>query len=230
MIITKTASCPAFGDWAIANKLNIPKSKWSSVKKGDVVLFDFNGNGDSDHVGIVESVGKNTVTTIEGNTGNGSDTNGDGVYRRTRSKSVVNYFVRPEYSGSVTADAVVKAAQAEIGYKEGKNNDNKYGKWYGLNNQPWCMIFVCWCFAHPVNATPTPAVTSGYAKGKTYTVTTTSGLNIRKTASKSAKKLGAVPKGKKVKALDVSGNWIKITYGKITGWICCKEGSNKYVK
>ena len=32
----------------------------------------------------------------------------------------------------------------EIGYKEGKNNDTKYGTWYGLPNQPWCAMFVSW--------------------------------------------------------------------------------------
>jgi hypothetical protein len=37
-------------------------------------------------------------------------------------------------------------AKKEVGYKEGVNNDNKYGVWYGLNHQPWCMIFVVWCF------------------------------------------------------------------------------------
>ena len=42
-------------------------------------------------------------------------------------------------------DKFLKIALAEVGYKEGKNNDNKYGKWYGINNQPWCAIFVSWC-------------------------------------------------------------------------------------
>ena len=38
-------------------------------------------------------------------------------------------------------------AISQIGYTEGKNNSTKYGAWYGLNNQPWCMMFVQWCFA-----------------------------------------------------------------------------------
>jgi cell wall-associated NlpC family hydrolase len=29
---------------------------------------------------------------------------------------------------------------------EGDNNDTKYGKWYGLNNQPWCAMFISWVF------------------------------------------------------------------------------------
>jgi len=43
--------------------------------------------------------------------------------------------------------SVVDIAKAEIGYtEEGKSNDTKYGKWYGLNNNPWCAMFVSWCF------------------------------------------------------------------------------------
>jgi cell wall-associated NlpC family hydrolase len=42
---------------------------------------------------------------------------------------------------------VIDAAQNEVGYQETGNNDTKYGKWYGLNNQPWCAMFVSWCFA-----------------------------------------------------------------------------------
>ena len=41
---------------------------------------------------------------------------------------------------------VVDVARAEVGYQEGPNNDSKYGKWYGLNNQSWCAMFVSWCF------------------------------------------------------------------------------------
>lgn len=39
----------------------------------------------------------------------------------------------------------LKIALAEVGYKEGENNDNKYGEWYGMNKRAWCAIFVSWC-------------------------------------------------------------------------------------
>lgn len=42
---------------------------------------------------------------------------------------------------------IVAVAAKEIGYKEYQNNNNKYGVWYGMNNQPWCAIFVSWCAA-----------------------------------------------------------------------------------
>ena len=41
---------------------------------------------------------------------------------------------------------ILKVLEKEIGYKEGKNNDNKYGKAYGWNNVPYCVIFIWWAF------------------------------------------------------------------------------------
>jgi CHAP domain len=41
---------------------------------------------------------------------------------------------------------VIDAAKSQLGYQETGNNDTKYGVWYGLNNQPWCAMFVSWCF------------------------------------------------------------------------------------
>ncbi|MGW6920857.1 peptidoglycan-binding protein [Streptomyces sp. NPDC054950] len=41
-----------------------------------------------------------------------------------------------------TAAAMLKEAAADLGYKEGKNNDTKHGKWYGLNYNPWCDMAI----------------------------------------------------------------------------------------
>lgn len=41
----------------------------------------------------------------------------------------------------------LEVAISQIGYTEGRNNSTKYSKWYGLNNVPWCMIFIQWVFA-----------------------------------------------------------------------------------
>ena len=44
-------------------------------------------------------------------------------------------------------DNLIVIARKEIGYKEGVNNDNKYGVWFGMNHVSWCAIFMCWVFA-----------------------------------------------------------------------------------
>ena len=43
-------------------------------------------------------------------------------------------------------EAIIKVAKAEVGTIEGpKDNETKYGKWTGMNFQPWCQSFVSWC-------------------------------------------------------------------------------------
>lgn len=47
-----------------------------------------------------------------------------------------------------TAKEILAVARAELGYTESPagSNRTKYGKWFGLDGQPWCMMFVQWCF------------------------------------------------------------------------------------
>lgn len=60
----------------------------TTPQPGMFVLFDFNGNGTPDHIGIVEGVGDGFVNSIEGNTDQG---NGIGVYRVQRSWGILGY-------------------------------------------------------------------------------------------------------------------------------------------
>ena len=41
---------------------------------------------------------------------------------------------------------VLNRARFETGYTEKNDNETKYGAWYGVNGQPWCAIFVSWCY------------------------------------------------------------------------------------
>lgn len=81
----------------------------SALRAGDVVFFDFSGRkANTSHVGIVEGVSGSTVVTIEGNTSSGSggsQSNGDGVYRRTRSMSLISCAYRPAYDGASVVPA-----------------------------------------------------------------------------------------------------------------------------
>ncbi len=68
-------------------------------KAGDVVFFDWQKDGISDHVGIVEKVNSDgTVTTIEGNTSASNNSNGGQVQRRVRPMGVIQGFGRPNWS------------------------------------------------------------------------------------------------------------------------------------
>lgn len=95
----KTASCSAVYRWAKAAGLLV---SWSQARKGDLVLFKFSSSP-PDHIGIIEAAGTSRLTTVEGNTSNGnsgSQSNGDGVYRRYRYQSQVYAIIRPKYDAA----------------------------------------------------------------------------------------------------------------------------------
>ena len=61
-----------------------------------------------------------------------------------------------------TAKRVLDIARAELGDTEtpAGSNRTKYGKWFGLDGQPWCMMFVQWVFAQAGTTDLLPAMTA----------------------------------------------------------------------
>ncbi|WP_329544687.1 peptidoglycan-binding protein [Streptomyces sp. NBC_01356] len=105
-VVGKFAYCPSHVNFFKG------KSRWhgksEATKVGDIVFYDWDGDGVADHVGIVEkaSAAGASIYTIEGNTSSGaagSQSNGDGCYRRTRSRSGVMGFGRPAYKTETVA-------------------------------------------------------------------------------------------------------------------------------
>lgn len=82
----------------------------ANARKGDVVLFDWESDGVSDHVGFVESNVGGVLRTIEGNTNNGC------VARRTRAYSTVCGVIRPDYDGASSVGGAAVAQIAVDGY------------------------------------------------------------------------------------------------------------------
>lgn len=92
-------------DYTVNRVRQHPEAYFVSVydaQRGDVVIFDWDGGG-TDHVGFVEkNLGGGVLQTIEGNTSSGeygSQSAGNGVWRRHRSHSIA-YVIRPAYTGS----------------------------------------------------------------------------------------------------------------------------------
>jgi hypothetical protein len=72
-------------------------------QEGDLVFFDWQKDGISDHVGIVEKVVSPTqVICIEGNTSYQDNSNGGEVMRRTRYLDTIQGFAHPDYDGNST--------------------------------------------------------------------------------------------------------------------------------
>ena len=111
-------SCPGMPTAACVTALNgarnagIIRSNKKDARPGDLVLFDWDG-GLPDHIGIVEVNKGSYIQTIEGNTSSGnsgSQSNGGGVYRRTRSWSTVHSIIAVPYSGSGSGTATPSPA------------------------------------------------------------------------------------------------------------------------
>jgi hypothetical protein len=75
----------------------------SQAEPGDFIYYQWTPGGDPcDHVGVLLSMTASTVTCLEGNTSpgsGGSQSNGDGVYIRTRSRQFVVGAVSVPYKG-----------------------------------------------------------------------------------------------------------------------------------
>lgn len=110
----KTASCSALLTWYRKNK---PECIVKDPRPGDIIIYTFS------HTGIVESAQDGTVTAIEGNTsaGNGgSQSNGGGVFRRTRKKSLFKAYIRPfweEMEDDMNIDKLLEEMTDEQAYR-----------------------------------------------------------------------------------------------------------------
>lgn len=86
---------------------------WHPVKEakmGDLVFFDWDKDGEQDHVGIIVSNDpvKKIVHTVEGNTSDTSHSNGGVVQERVRNYSVIMGVGRPAYPAAAPAPEVKK--------------------------------------------------------------------------------------------------------------------------
>ncbi|MEU1524029.1 CHAP domain-containing protein [Nocardia rhamnosiphila] len=86
--------------WNDAISMDLNRASITQAQPGDLIVFDWRGDGNPDHIGIVESVDGGTINTIEGNTTNPNGP--DGVLRKKReiSKGEIVGIVKPPPTGS----------------------------------------------------------------------------------------------------------------------------------
>jgi hypothetical protein len=121
-LIPKTAYTPDFADWFRK------RGAWGTTPRpGALVFFDFPGDGVNriSHVGLVEAVNSDrSIITIEGNTSGttaGSQRDGGGVWRRTRTIGIVGYGY-PAYAGAPAPAAPVATSGATL--RQGSKGDD----------------------------------------------------------------------------------------------------------
>lgn len=93
-LIKITGGCTTMMNWFKGNGQTIdPKS----AQPRDLVFYQFDTDSYADHIGIVESVTKDGVVAIEGNTSLSSNDNGGAVMRRSRKWSQIMAVARPAW-------------------------------------------------------------------------------------------------------------------------------------
>lgn len=101
--ILKTAYTPTMADYFKDQKRGFIRD--ADAKPGDIVFFDFRDSLPRiQHVGFVVSNTGGALVTVEGNTSSGSagsQDDGGGVFRRTRSYTDAAYYGRPRYASDV---------------------------------------------------------------------------------------------------------------------------------
>ena len=141
--------------------------KKTAPMRGDLIFFDLNGDGASDHVGVVLESADGIIVTIEGDTdakifGAYNATTGqnisltgkeDGIVTCHRidtsgaaAKKYILGYGRPSWAiNTVRAPGgadIAAVAKCEVGNVAGE----KYWKWYGFSGWvDWCAIFASWC-------------------------------------------------------------------------------------
>lgn len=95
------------------------------------------------------AAGWDSAVMLDGGGSSQCDFNGQVISSPRVVHDLILVYLKKEDTVSGTAKAVLGIAQKELGYKESPagSNKTKYGAWYGLYGQPWCMMFVQWVFA-----------------------------------------------------------------------------------
>lgn len=103
-----TTVIPNFASCSVSlNSFFIPKGRFHKrttgyvPQPGDLIYYDWNGNGQPQHVGLVASVSGGKVNTIEGNTSDSTKkVKQDGVFTKSRalSYSCILGYAEPDYS------------------------------------------------------------------------------------------------------------------------------------
>lgn len=94
-IIPISANCNEMYKKGVVMGISIPKDKWIP-KMGDIVFYDWDLNGELDHVGVVDTLSKNIIHVLEGNK------NDSVAYRDINYKNAtITKIIRPRYKTAI---------------------------------------------------------------------------------------------------------------------------------
>lgn len=126
-IIPISANCDEMYKKGLVMGIAIPKDKWIP-KTGDIVFYDWNLNGELDHVGAVDTMHKNIIHVLEGNK------NDSVAYRAINYKNAtITKIIRPRYKTVINKKSYKNYCDAAIRvingyYGNGDERKNKLEK------------------------------------------------------------------------------------------------------
>lgn len=175
----------------VPGRINYARQKGWLVKRedalpGDLVCFDWDGDGTADHIGFVEIRYSWSYQTIEGNTSAGSygsQSNGGVVARRVRSFDTVCAVIRPPYSAP--ARSVVPAGTLAV------------DGWWGTDTTKALQR---------INRTPVDGIVSSqYAPNRTYLPAAGSGWQWEGEAAQGSQLIARLQRAFKVAPDGIAG-------------------------
>jgi CHAP domain len=89
---------------------------------------------------------------------------GEHLLDQTAIDQLEHYAKQQAGGASTVRELALAKARTFLGYKESPSgtNGNIFGEWYGMNFEPWCAMFVAYCFEHVAGGSPT------FVKGSRY--------------------------------------------------------------
>ena len=113
----------------------------SNPEPGDIVIYDWTGDGHADHIGIFvkwTDASKTFIEAWEGNTSTSNNSDGGGVMKRTRSRNVIKSFINPGvYSNSPIVPVSTSLVKGDRGSKVTQVQKYLYDIGYEIEIDGW---------------------------------------------------------------------------------------------
>ena len=113
----------------------------TNPKEGDIVIYDWEGTGYADHIGIFikwTSTDKTAIEAWEGNTSTANDSDGGRVMKRIRSRNLIKSFINPGvYTDTAVTPVTTALAKGTRGSKVTQIQKYLYDIGYAVEIDGW---------------------------------------------------------------------------------------------
>lgn len=113
----------------------------SNPQPGDIVIYDWEGNGYADHIGIFikwTNAAQTAIEAWEGNTSTSNNSDGGGVMKRIRSRNLIKSFINPGvYTDTHVTPVPVSLSKGARGSTVTQIQKNLYEIGYTIEIDGW---------------------------------------------------------------------------------------------